>query len=109
MAKSPTEADSLREPVSSQDEAAKSFERQTTIEERSNKNKKENQPKKTEKEASKRPLSTSSSSSVSNPPKQKTGTDDHSLLYLTAPPRTIQTAVLISQTLNCLRKTAIMN
>ena len=54
MAKLPTEADSLREPVPSQDEAAKSFERQTTIEERSN-NKKENHPKKPEKETSKRP------------------------------------------------------
>ena len=51
MAKSPAEADSLREPVPNQDEAAKSFERQTTIEEKTNnKNKKrENQPKKPEK------------------------------------------------------------
>ena len=32
MAKSPTEADSPREPVPNQDEAAKSFERQTRIE-----------------------------------------------------------------------------
>ena len=41
MAKSPTEADSPREPVCSQDEAAKSFERQTTIEERTNNNKRQ--------------------------------------------------------------------
>ena len=40
MAKSSTEADSLREPVPNQDEAAKSFERQTTIEDKTNNKKK---------------------------------------------------------------------
>ena len=83
MAKSPTKSDSLREPVPIQDEAAKSFERQTTIEEKTNNNnKKDNQPKKQEKEASKRFLSTSSSSSVSNSPKRKTGTDEQELASL---------------------------
>ena len=82
MAKSPTEADSFREQVPFQDKAAKSFERQTTREEKTNIKKKENQPKKPEKETSKRPLSNSSSSSVSNPPKRKTGTDEQELTSL---------------------------
>ena len=76
MSKSPTKADSLREPVPTQDEAANSFERQETTEEKTNNGKKENQPKKPEREANKRPLSKSSSSSVSNQPKRKTGTDE---------------------------------
>ena len=85
MAKPPIETDSPREPVPTQDEAAKSFERQTTIDEKitlNNNKKKENQPKKTENETSKRPLSNSSSSSVSNPPKRKTGTDEQELVSL---------------------------
>ena len=93
MTKPPTEADSPREPVPTQDEAAKSFERQTAIDEKitiNNNKKKENQPKKTESETSKRPLSNSSSSSVSNPPKRKTGTDEQELVScLTVRPRTI--------------------
>ena len=92
MTKSPTEAESPREPVSNEDEAAKSFERQTAIEEKINNNnkKKENQPKKTENETSKRSLSNSSSSSVSNPPKRKTGTDEQELAFLfDCAPRTI--------------------
>ena len=86
MAKSPTKADSLstqRESVPTQEEAAKSFERKaTTEEEKSNNNKKENQPKKQEKEANKRPLSNSSGSSVINPPKRKTATDEQELASL---------------------------
>ena len=85
MTKPPTEADSPRVPVPTQDEAAKSFERQTAIDEKitiNNNKKKENQPKKTESETSKRPLSNSSSSSVSNPPKRKTGTDEQELVSL---------------------------
>ena len=82
MAKSPTEADNHRELVSTQDEAAKSFERQTTTEEKKTNNKKDNQPKKHEKEASKLLLSTSTSSSVSNPPKRKTSTNKQELAAL---------------------------
>ena len=84
MAKSPTKADNLpirREPAPTQEEAAKSFERQskTSEEKTSNNSKKEDLPKKQEKEPNKRPLSSSSSSSVSNPPKRKTGTDEQEL------------------------------
>ena len=72
MTKPPTEADSPREPVPTQDEAARSFERQTTIDENINNNKKkENQPKKKEKETSKRPFSESSSSPLNQPQKRK--------------------------------------
>ena len=87
MPKSPTEADNLptqREPKPIQEEAAKAFERQTKAseEEISKKNKKEDPPEKQEKEPNKRPLSSSSSSSVSNPPKRKTGTDEQELASL---------------------------
>ena len=82
MSKTPTEADSLREPVPTQDEAANSFERQETTEEKTSNGKKENQPNKLEKEANKCPLSSSSSSSVSNPPKRKTDTDEQELVSL---------------------------
>ena len=87
MAKSPTEADNLptrRELAPTQEKAAKSFERQTkTSEEKiSNKSKKEDLPEKQEKEPNKRPLSSFSSSSVSNPPKRKTGTDEKELASL---------------------------
>ena len=87
MPKSPTEADNLptqREPKPTQEEAAKAFERQTKTseEEISKKNKKEDPPEKQEKEPNKRPLSSSSSSSVSNPPKRKTGTDEQELASL---------------------------
>ena len=85
MAKSPTEADNLptqREPVPTQDEATNSFELQATTEEKTNNSKKENQLKKQEKKANKRLLSNSISSSVSNPPKRKTGTDEQELASL---------------------------
>ena len=84
MAKSPTEADNLttqRGPVPTQEEAAKSFEQESKIEKTTN-SKKVDIPKKPEKEAIKRPLSNSSSSSVSNPPKRKTGTDEQELASL---------------------------
>ena len=82
MAKSPTEADNLtiqRGPVPTQEEAAKSFEQESKIVKEKTKSKKVDVPKKQEKEANKRPLSNSSSSSVSNPPKRKTGTDEQEL------------------------------
>ena len=87
MAKSTTKVDNLptqREPAPTQEEAAKSYERQskTSEEKTSNKSKKEDLPKKQEKEPNKRPLSSSSSSSVSNPPKRKTGTDEQELASL---------------------------
>ena len=85
MAKLPTEADSLptlRKPAPTQDEAVKSFEQATTEERTNISNKKENQPKKKEKEPNKRPLSSSSSSSICNPPKRKTGTDEQELASL---------------------------
>ena len=90
MAKSPTEADNIttqRELVPTQEEAAKSFEQQPKIpEERARKqqqsNSKKDLPKKQEKEVNKRPLSDSSSSSVSNPPKRKIGTDKQELASL---------------------------
>ena len=87
MAKSPIEADNLptrRKSVLTQEEAAKSFERQSkTAEEKTNNNsKKEDLPKKQEKEANKRPLSNSTGSSVSNPPKRKTDTDEQDLASL---------------------------
>ena len=90
MAKSPTEADNIttqRELVPTQEEAAKSFEQQPKIpEERARKqqqsNSKKDLPKKQEKEVNKRPLSDSSSSSVSNPPKRKIGTDEQELASL---------------------------
>ena len=90
MAKSPTEADNIttqRELVPTQEEAAKSFELQPKIpEERARKqqqsNSKKDLPKKQEKEVNKRPFSDSSSSSVSNPPKRKIGTDEQELASL---------------------------
>ena len=87
MAKSPTETDNLltrREPALTQEEAAKSFERQSkTSEEKTRNNSKKKDPsKKQEKEPNKRPLSSSSSSSVSNLPKRKTGTDEQELASL---------------------------
>ena len=90
MAKSPTEDDNIttqRELVPTQEEAAKSFEQQPKIpEERARKqqqsNSKKDLPKKQEKEVNKRPLSDSSSSSVSNPPKRKIGTDEQELASL---------------------------
>ena len=85
MAKLPTEADNhttQRELVPTQEEAAKSFEQESkTAEERTN-SKKVELPKKQEKDVNKRPLSNSSSSSVSNPPKRKTGTDEQELASL---------------------------
>ena len=85
--KSPTEANNLptrKESVPTQEEATKSFERHSkTAEEKTNNNsKKEDLPNKQEKEANKRPLSSFSSSSVSNSPKRKTGTDEQKLAYL---------------------------
>ena len=84
MAKSPLEADNLttqRGPVPTLEEAAKSFEQESEIDESTN-SEKVDIPKKPEKEAIKRPLSNSSSSSVSNPPKSKTGTDEQELASL---------------------------
>ena len=90
MAKSPSEADNnttQRQFVPTQEETAKSFEQQPKIpEERTRKqqqsNSKKDLPKKQEKEVNKRPLSDSSSSSVSNPPKRKIGTDEQELASL---------------------------
>ena len=85
MAKSPTEADNLttqRGPVPTQEEAAKSFEQESKMTEETTNSKKVNLPKKQEKEANKRPLSNLSSSSVSNPPKRKTGTGEQELASL---------------------------
>ena len=87
MAKLLTEADNLptrRESVPTQEEAAKLFERQpnTAEENTNNSSKKKDLPKMQEKEANKRPLSNSSSSSVSNPTKRKTGTDEQDLASL---------------------------
>ena len=91
MAKSPTEADNnttQRELVPTQEEAAKSFEQQPKLPEKrarkqqQSNSKKDLPTKKQEKEVNKRPLSDSSSSSVSNPPKRKIGTDEQELASL---------------------------
>ena len=85
MAKSPTAADNLttqREPIPIQEEAVKSFEQQSKIAEERTNSKKVDLPKKQEREANKRLLSNSSSSSVSNPSKRKTDTDEQELVSL---------------------------
>ena len=116
MAKSPTEADKLptrREPAPTQEEAAKSFERKqskTSEEKTKNNSKKEDISKRQEKEPNKRPLSSSSNLSVSNPPKRKTGTDEQELASLfDCTPEDNPDSSLEFTDFNCLLKTAVMN